>query len=113
MLETHAEAIELCMSGGSNVVQNKWLRLLVACLVLASPLMAAANENGSVFRDHWGFRIGLNYSSWSGLGDLEPAGTAGPFETIRQRSGIEGYTSIAKNRIRLSCLVCVFSSAAR
>lgn len=73
-----------------------WPRLLAALLVLASPLMATADDYDSVFGDHWGFRIGLNYSSWPGLGDLEPAGTAGPFETKGNGLEFEGYTSIAK-----------------
>jgi len=76
--------------------RTTWPRLLVACLVLASPFAAAADEDGSVFGDHWGFRIGFNYSSWPGLGDLEPAGTAGQFETKGNGLEFEGYTSIAK-----------------
>jgi hypothetical protein len=58
--------------------------------------LAAADEGGSVFGDHWGVRIGLNYSSWDGLGDLEPAGTTGRFETTGNGLEFEAYTSIAK-----------------
>ena len=41
-----------------------WPRILAITLLLMYPLLAAADEGGSVFGDHWGFRIGLNYSSW-------------------------------------------------
>ena len=73
-----------------------WPRILAITLMLMYPPLAAADEGGSVFGDHWGFRIGLNYSSWDGLGDLEPAGSGGPFETTGNGLEFEAYTSIAK-----------------
>jgi hypothetical protein len=72
-----------------------WLQLLATSLVLVFPQLANAADDDSVFGDHWGFRIGLNYSSWPGLGDLEPA-AGGPFETKGNGLEFEAYTSIAK-----------------
>ncbi|MDH3275154.1 MAG: hypothetical protein OEM99_11520 [Gammaproteobacteria bacterium] len=72
-----------------------WLRFLVITLLLVCPLLAAADEGGSVLGDYWGVRIGLNYSSWDGLGDLEPA-AGGPFETSGNGLEFEVYSSIAK-----------------
>ena len=73
-----------------------WPRVLVIILLLMCPLLAAADDGGSVLGDYWGLRIGLNYTSWDGLGDLEPAGSAGPFETTGNGLEFEAYISIAK-----------------
>jgi hypothetical protein len=70
--------------------------LLIIILLLVSPRPAAADEDESVIGDHWGVRIGFNYSSWDGLGDLEPAGSGGPFRTTGNGLEFDGYTSIAK-----------------
>jgi len=76
--------------------KNIWPRVLAITLCLMYPLPASADEGGSVFADHWGARIGLNYLSWDGLGDLEPAGSAGPFDTTGNGLEFEAYTSVAK-----------------
>ena len=73
-----------------------WPRFLVTALILMCPMAVTADEGGSVLGAYWGFRIGLNYSSWNGLGDLEPAGSAGPFDTTGNGLEFEAYTSIAK-----------------
>jgi len=75
---------------------NGRLRILAAFLVLTSPAITVGDEGESVFNDHWGIRIGLNYTRWDGLGDLEPAGSGGPFRTTGNGLEFEGYTSIAK-----------------
>ncbi len=71
-------------------------RILAITLLLMYPLLMVADEGSSVLGDYWGARIGLNYSSWDGLGDLEPAGSTGPFETTGNGLEFEAYTSIAK-----------------
>ncbi len=73
-----------------------WPRVLAIAFLLMFPLLAAADEGGSVFGERWGTRIGLNYSSWDGLGDLEPAGSTGPFDTTGNGLEFEAYTSISK-----------------
>ena len=75
---------------------NTWQRVIAVTFMLVSPMLLAADEGGSVFGDHWGFRVGLNYSSWDGLGDLQPAGRGGPYKTTGNGLEFEGYTSIAK-----------------
>ena len=73
-----------------------WLRCLIAVLLLAVPLQAAGEDDDSVLADFWGVRIGFNYSWWNGLGDLDPAGSGGPFRTRGNGLEFEAYTSIAK-----------------
>lgn len=67
---------------------------VVALFLLVSPDSTVADENSSVFGDYWGVRVGLSYASWSALGDLEPAGRGGPFDSTGVGMEVEGYTSI-------------------
>jgi hypothetical protein len=74
-----------------------WQSLLLLLFAAATAVQVHADQIDDIFSKHWGVRIGLSHSSWGGLGDLEPIGRGGPFESTALGMEIEGYFSVAKS----------------
>ena len=70
-------------------------RLSLGALAIV-PLSAAWTQDDRGFGDTWGIHASVSYAAWDGLGDVQPVGRGGPFET--SGTGIEfgGYTSLTR-----------------
>jgi hypothetical protein len=79
---------------------STWARmngLSLALLAFCSlPVQRVGAQEESALGDIWGVYAKLNYSSWDGLGDVQPLGRGGPFETSGVGIDFGGYTSIAR-----------------
>ncbi len=89
------------MMGTKHVTRTlKWNALdgssLVLLAILALPIQLANAQENSVLGDFWGVYGTLNYSTWDGLGEVQPVGRGGPFETNGVGIDFGGYTSIAR-----------------
>ena len=69
------------------------LTALAVCLLPIDPVGA---QEESVLGDIWGVYGKLNSSSWDGLGDVQPLGRGGPFDTNGVGLDLGGYMSIAR-----------------
>ena len=69
---------------------------LMLLVIFALPLQPANADEGAVLGELWGVYGTLNYSSWEGLGDVQPLGRGGPFQTTGAGIDFGGYTSIAR-----------------
>lgn len=78
----------------------KWSALagspLVLLVILALPSQLANAQDDSVLGDIWAVYGAINYSSWDGLGDVQPVGRGGPFKTDGVGIDLGVYTSIAR-----------------
>jgi hypothetical protein len=88
------------MSIGHLTRTLKWSALdgpaLVRLLIFALPFQVANAQDSSVLGDFWAAYGMVNYSSWDGLGDVQPVGRGGPFETSGVGIDLGGYTSVAR-----------------
>ena len=64
--------------------------------ILALQHRTSFAQEDSVLGDIWAIYGTVNYSSWSGLGDVQPVGRGGPFETNGVGIDFGVYTSIAR-----------------
>ena len=55
--------------------------VLAAGLVWAQPDASTSSKLPVDFGDYWNAELALTYTFWDSLGDLDPAGSGGPFET--------------------------------
>ena len=69
---------------------------LVLLVIFALPFQPTNANEGAVLGELWGVYGTLNYSSWEGLGDVQPLGRGGPFQTTGVGIDFGGYTSIAR-----------------
>ena len=88
------------MNIGHAIKPLKWCTLgrsqLVRVIIFALPFQIASAQESSVLGDFWAVYGMVNYSSWDGLGDVQPVGRGGPFETTGFGIDLGGYASIAR-----------------
>lgn len=69
------------------------------CLAIVAILALSAASNGADFEQkqdrYWAVYATLHYASFEGLGDVQPAGRGGPFETSGPGIEFGGYFSVA------------------
>jgi hypothetical protein len=69
------------------------------CLAIVTILALSAASNGAEFEEkqdrYWAVYATLHYASFDGLGDVQPAGRGGPFETSGPGIELGGYFSVA------------------
>lgn len=70
--------------------------MLVLVLIVGLPLQIARAQEDSVLGDFWAAYGMVNYSSWDGLGDVQPVGRGGPFETKGVGIDLGAYASVAR-----------------
>jgi len=76
---------------------NAFARWPIALMVtLALPLRMADAQEDPVPGKFWAVYGAVNYASWDGLGDVEPVGRGGPFETDGIGIDFGVYTSVAR-----------------
>lgn len=88
------------MNSGHAIRTLKWWTFdrphLVLVIIIALPFQMANAQESSVLGDYWAAYGRLNYSSWDGLGDVQPVGRGGPFETTGFGIELGGYASITR-----------------
>jgi hypothetical protein len=70
--------------------------LLLPAAFSALPWQIACADEDSVFGDLWAVYGVVNYSSWDGLGDIEPVGRGGPFKTTGFGLDLGAYMTVAR-----------------
>ncbi len=70
-----------------------WLALLT---LTVSPVDWAGAQHVEKIGQFWGTYAAVNYATWDGLGDVQPAGRGGPFEISGHGIEFGGYTNVAR-----------------
>jgi hypothetical protein len=82
-------------TGNARLATRLGRTVLPPLLYMLSALAASAQDSETPGR-YWGYYGTVDHSSWDGLGDVEPVGRGGPFQTDGTGVSLGAYTSVAR-----------------